>query len=76
MVLGAEVIGIFLDVFLGVLVKAGFKTVPRKEMPERKCSHWGSWVTCWDSECMGPLRIRTQMAPEAEDDVSSLSSFP
>ena len=38
-ILGAEVIGIFLDVFLGVLVKAGFKTVPRKEIQERKCSH-------------------------------------
>ena len=51
-------------------------TVPRKEMPARKGSHRGSWVTCWDSGCMGVLRIRTQMTPEAEDDVSSLSSFP
>ena len=71
-ILGAEVIGIFLDVFLGVLVKAGFKTVPRKEMQERKCSHGRPWVTCWGSECMGVLRIRTQMAPEAEDDLSSV----
>ena len=71
-ILGAEVIGIFLDVFLGVLVKGGFKTVPRKEIQEKNCSHWGSWVPCWDSECMGVLRIRTQVAPEAEDDVSSV----
>lgn len=48
-----------LDVFLGVLVKGGFKTVPRKEIQEKKYSHWGSGSPAGILKCMGVLRIRT-----------------
>lgn len=34
-ILGAEVIGIFLDVFLGVLVKGGFKTAQERNTREK-----------------------------------------